>query len=45
MDMQFQLNGSKAGRNSKTKYTYIDGTEIEVSDGRTYIEVQVTIKK
>ena len=36
------INWSKSSRNDKTKYTYSDGTEIEVSDGRTYIEVQTT---
>jgi len=33
------IKWSKDSRTSKTKYTYLDGTEIEVSDGRTYIEV------
>ena len=33
------IKWSKADRRSKTVYTYEDGTEIEVSDGRTYIEV------
>lgn len=36
------IKWSKADRKAKTKYTYLDGTEIEVSDGRTYIEVQVS---
>ena len=36
------IKWSKANRKAKTKYTYLDGTEIEVSDGRTYIEVQVS---
>lgn len=36
------IKWSKSGRSDKTKYTYADGSEIEVSDGRTYIEVQVT---
>ena len=31
----------KDSRNSKTKYSYINGEEISVSDGRTYIEVQI----
>ncbi len=39
------IKWSKANRKAKTKYTYLDGSEIEVSDGRTYIEVQVTSKK
>ena len=36
------IKWNKPDRKSKTKYTYLDGTEIEVSDGRTYIEVQIT---
>ena len=36
------IKWSKPSRTSKTTYTYLDGSEIEVSDGRTYIEVQVT---
>lgn len=39
------IKWSKDSRKAKTKYMYQDGTEIEVSDGRTYIEVQVTDKK
>lgn len=39
------IKWSKSDRTSKTKYTYLDGSEIEVSDGRTYIEVQVTGRK
>ena len=35
------IKWSKPSRTAKTTYTYLDGTEIEVSDGRTYIEVQV----
>lgn len=35
------IKWSKPSRGAKTTYTYLDGTEIEVSDGRTYIEVQV----
>lgn len=35
------IKWSKPSRQAKTTYTYLDGTEIEVSDGRTYIEVQV----
>ena len=37
--MKWRMNNFKADRRSKTVYTYEDGTEIEVSDGRTYIEV------
>ena len=39
------IKWSKADRKSKTVYTYLDGTEIEVSDGRTYINVQTTSKE
>lgn len=39
------IKWSKDSRKAKTKYTYLDGKEIEVSDGRTYIEVQVTSQK
>lgn len=35
------IKWSKDSRNSKTKYSYINGEEISVSDGRTYIEVQI----
>jgi hypothetical protein len=36
------IKWSKPGRNEKTKFTYLDGTEVQVSDGRTYIEIQTT---
>lgn len=36
------INWSKSSRKSKTVYTYEDGTEINVNDGRTYIELQTT---
>lgn len=35
------IKWNKSDRTSKTKYTYLDGNEIEVSDGRTWIEVMV----
>ena len=35
------IKWSKSDRTAKTKYTYLDGSEIEVSDGRTYIEVMI----
>ncbi len=35
------IRWSKSDRNAKTKYTYLNGEEIEVSDGRTYIEVMI----
>ena len=38
------IKWSKESRKSKTKYTYLDGSEINVSDGRTYIEVHITKK-
>ena len=39
------IKWSKASRGAKTKYTYTDGTEIEVSDGRTFIEIQTNAQK
>lgn len=39
------ITWKKTSRHSKTKYYYKDGIEIEVSDGRTYIEVQTTAQK
>ena len=39
------IKWSKESRKAKTKYTYLDGKEIEVSDGRTYIELQTTSQK
>ena len=36
------IKWSKSDRKAKTKFTYEDGEEIEVSDGRTYIEVQIS---
>ena len=38
------IQWSKKDRKAKTKFTYADGDELEVSDGRTYIEVQITDK-
>lgn len=38
------IKWSKESREAKTKYTYLDGSEIEVSDGRTYIELHVPNK-
>ena len=34
------ITWKKDSRKGKTKYFYKDGSEIEVSDGRTYIEIQ-----
>lgn len=39
------IKWEKQSRSAKTKYTYLDGKEIEVSDGRTYIELQTTSQK
>ena len=36
------ITWKKSARAEKTKYFYKDETEIEVSDGRTYIELQTT---
>ena len=36
------ITWQKDTRNAKTKYFYPDGTEIQVNDGRTYIEVNTT---
>jgi len=33
------IRWSKKDRASKTKYTYLDGTEIDVSDGNTFIQI------
>lgn len=38
------IKWNKDDRKSKTKYKYLDGKEIEVSDGRTYIEIQINDK-
>lgn len=39
------ITWKKDTRNSKSKYYYSNGTEIQVNDGRTYIEVSTTSKK
>lgn len=39
------IKWTKKTRNSKSIYTYLDGKEIDVNDGRTYIEVHTTKKK
>ena len=36
------ITWQKDSRNAKSKYFYLDGTEIKVNDGRTYIEVNPT---
>ena len=38
------ITWKKDSRNAKSKYYYADGSEIQVNDGRTYIEVHVTTK-
>lgn len=39
------ITWKKDSRSAKTKYYYKDGKEIEVSDGRTYIELQTNSQK
>ena len=34
------ITWEKSSRSSKTKYKYLDGTEIKVNDGNTHIEIQ-----
>lgn len=36
------IKWSKSTRDGQTKYTYLDGTEINVNDGNTYIQIQPT---
>lgn len=36
------ITWEKSSRSSKTKYKYLDGTEIKVNDGNTHIEIQPT---
>jgi len=36
------IKWTKKDRKSKTKYTYLDGTEIDVSDGNTFIQIYPT---
>ena len=35
-----KIKWSKEDRDKQTKYTYLDGTEIDVSDGNTFIQIQ-----
>ena len=35
-----KINWKKESRSSQTKYTYEDGTEINVNDGNTFIQIQ-----
>ena len=35
-----KIKWSKTSRDAQTKYTYLDGTEIDVSDGNTFIQIQ-----
>ena len=39
------ITWKKDSRAGKTKYYYKDGQEIQVSDGRTYIEIQTNSQK
>ncbi len=34
------ITWEKTSRESKTKYKYLDGTEIKINDGNTYVEIQ-----
>ena len=34
------IKWSKESRKAKTKYTYLDGTELKVNDGNTFIQIQ-----
>lgn len=34
------ITWEKASRSSKTKYKYLDGTELKVNDGNTFIQIQ-----
>ena len=38
------ITWKKESRNGKTKYYYSDGSEVQVNDGRTYIELHITDK-
>ncbi|MBR1416789.1 MAG: DUF3048 domain-containing protein [Bacilli bacterium] len=35
-----KIKWSKTKRDEQTKYTYLDGTEIDVNDGNTFIQIQ-----
>ena len=35
-----KIKWSKASKEAQTKYTYLDGKEIDVSDGNTFIQIQ-----
>ena len=37
-----KIKWSKSKRDEQTKYTYLDGKEIDVSDGNTFIQIQPT---
>ena len=39
------IKWSKESRNARSKYTYLNGEEINVNDGRTYIEIHTNKKK
>ncbi len=39
------IKWSKSSRSSKTKYTYLDGSEIVLNDGRTFVQIVPTTYK
>ena len=39
------IKWSKASRTEKTKYTYLDGIEVIISDGNTFIQLQSNSQK
>ncbi len=36
------INWTKSGRSAKTIYTYTDGSEVEINDGNTFIQIMPT---
>ena len=40
-----KIKWEKKSRESKTKYTYLDGTELKVNDGNTFIQIYPTAGK
>ena len=36
------ITWQKTSREAKTKYTYLDGTEVLLNDGNTYVQLQST---
>lgn len=35
-----EIQWQKSNRSAQTKYTYLDGTEITVNDGNTFIQIE-----